>query len=149
MSKKIEAARGGEDGRWRRLRGWLRRIMPRVASIAALLLFLWLLIHEQPFYQNFQLLWPLGLFTFIVVSITVLYYGPKGFLWAKRKLLWRVRRRLVVTYLFVGLTPIVLLTTLGLLFAISISFAEQPRIVVMHMEELKREVLANARTLRE
>ena len=35
----------------------------------------------------------------------------------KRMLLWKVRRRLIVTYLLIGLTPVVLLLALGALAA--------------------------------
>jgi sigma-B regulation protein RsbU (phosphoserine phosphatase) len=127
----------------------LRRVMPRVAFAGAILLCVWLLVHEQPFYQEHDLTGLFGFATFLSVCASILYFGLRGFLWLKRHLLWRVRRRLIVTYLFVGLTPIVLLSTLGVLFAVSVSVADQPRVVAMHMNEMKKEVLANARMLRE
>jgi sigma-B regulation protein RsbU (phosphoserine phosphatase) len=131
------------------VRLWLRRVMPRVAFVGAVLLCVWLLAHEQSFYREYAVTELYGFATFLTVFASILYFGLRGFLWLKRHLLWRVRRRLIVTYLFVGLTPIVLLTTLGVLFAISVSVADQPRVVAMHMDETKKEVLANARMLRD
>ncbi|HEV7859390.1 MAG TPA: SpoIIE family protein phosphatase [Pyrinomonadaceae bacterium] len=132
-----------------KFRLWLRRVMPRVAFAGAVLLCVWLLVHEQPFYREHAITELYGFATFLTVFASILYFGLRGFLWLKRRLLWRVRRRLIVTYLFVGLTPIVLLSILGVLFAVSISVADQPRVVAMHMDETKKEVLSNARLLRD
>src|SRR5437868_4825496 len=33
--------------------------------------------------------------------------------WVRRKLLWRLRNRLVITYLFIGLAPVILLVLLS------------------------------------
>ena len=131
------------------LRLWLRRVMPSVAFVGTVLLCVWLLVHEQPFYQEHAITELFGFATLLTVCASILYFGLRGFRWLKRHLLWRVRRRLIVTYLFVGLTPIVLLSTLGVLFAISVSVADQPRVVAMHMDETKKEVLSNARMLRD
>ncbi len=37
------------------------------------------------------------------------------FRWARRRLMWRLRNRLIVTYIFIGVIPIVLLVAIGLL----------------------------------
>lgn len=141
----------GMSGRVGRIFGsvriFLRRIMPRVAIVALVSFILWELLHKRSWYQDSPLDAPLGLITFITVCAAAAYYGFKGLRWLKRRLLWRVRWRLVVTYLFVGLTPILLLTTLGVLFAISISVADYPRMVTSHLEEKKKEVVRSARNL--
>ncbi len=36
-----------------------------------------------------------------------------GFRWLKQRVLWRLRNRLIVTYVFIGVIPVVLLVTLG------------------------------------
>ncbi len=41
--------------------------------------------------------------------VVIIRYLFRFFRWASRKLLWRLRRRLVVTYLLVGIVPVVLL----------------------------------------
>src|SRR3954451_4333806 len=37
-----------------------------------------------------------------------------GFKWVKRRILWRLRNRLIVTYVFIGVIPAVLLVAMGL-----------------------------------
>ena len=38
-----------------------------------------------------------------------------GFRWVRRRILWRLRNRLIVTYMFIGVIPAVLLVTMGLI----------------------------------
>ncbi len=38
-----------------------------------------------------------------------------GFRWVRRRLMWRLRNRLIVTYVFIGVIPILLLVSMGLL----------------------------------
>ncbi len=38
-----------------------------------------------------------------------------GFRWTRRRILWRLRNRLIVTYVFIGVIPAVLLVTMGLI----------------------------------
>jgi len=38
-----------------------------------------------------------------------------GFRWVKRRILWRLRNRLIVTYMFIGVIPAVLLVGMGLI----------------------------------
>ena len=38
-----------------------------------------------------------------------------GFRWVRRRILWRLRNRLIVTYMFIGVIPAVLLITMGLI----------------------------------
>jgi sigma-B regulation protein RsbU (phosphoserine phosphatase) len=38
-----------------------------------------------------------------------------GFRWVKRRILWRLRNRLIVTYMFIGVIPAVLLIAMGLI----------------------------------
>jgi sigma-B regulation protein RsbU (phosphoserine phosphatase) len=48
----------------------------------------------------------------LVVSAAVLaiiLFGIAGFGWARQKMLWRLRNRLIVTYVFVGVIPVLLL----------------------------------------
>lgn len=149
MSESVGARDESKLKRPEQLRRWLRGVMPRVGYAAVLLFCVWLLVHESSFYQENAVAGLFGFMTFLFVMAALGYYGPKGFLWLKRRLLWRVRRRLIVTYLFVGLTPIVLLSTLGMLFAISVSVADQPRLVTMHLNETRREALSDARMLRD
>ncbi len=40
-----------------------------------------------------------------------------GLRWVRRKLIWRLRNRLIVTYIFIGVIPVILLLTIGVIAA--------------------------------
>ena len=52
-----------------------------------------------------------GWVKFLLVDALLLFFIV-GFRWSKRKLLWRLRNRLIVTYMFIGVIPAVLLVAL-------------------------------------
>src|SRR5580700_8103371 len=58
-------------------------------------------IHNSSFWMN------LSQYAGLFLAILIL------FRWMTRKLLWRLRNRLVVVYLFVGLAPVILLVLLA------------------------------------
>src|SRR5215212_10926055 len=129
-----------------RAREWTRRVMPRVAIAAGVLYVLRLLLRDTGVYKNT----PLGLIgplTFLAVCAVLAYYGLKILVRLKRKLLWRVRRRLIITYLFVGLTPVVLLLALGALAATGGSSQAMVRVVTVEIEATERQALEGARAL--
>lgn len=130
-----------------RVRTWLRRVMPRVALAAAVLFAARLMFGGTRFYEEHAVGIILQLLALVLVPLTVVYYGLRALRWAKGRLLWRVRRRLTITYLFIGLTPIILLTVLGLLFAVSTSVEGMARLVALQVEETEQETLNNARVL--
>jgi phosphoserine phosphatase RsbU/P len=49
--------------------------------------------------------------------VTTLLGIVLGLRWVRRKLIWRLRNRLVVTYVFIGVIPVILLLTIGLITA--------------------------------
>src|SRR6201987_4298254 len=55
-----------------------------------------------------------GWIEFLVFLAAVLFF-ILGFRWVKRRILWRLRNRLIVTYVFIGVIPAVLLVTMGLI----------------------------------
>lgn len=129
------------------LRAWLRRVMPGVAGAAAVLFVLRMLLAKTWLYgENFAGVL-LEFLTFFVICAALVYYCFKGLLRLKRQLLWRVRRRLIITYLFVGLTPIVLFLLLGLLSAFGGSSQGMSRIVAAQFNTTERQVRENARAL--
>jgi sigma-B regulation protein RsbU (phosphoserine phosphatase) len=122
--------------------------MPRVAMAAALAFSFWLLVRETSFLNRaFFIRRTLGVATFILVCFTLTYYGLKALRWLKRRLLWRVRRRLIITYLFVGLTPIVLLVMLGLLSAFGGSGQAMARIITAQFNTTQKQAQMDARAL--
>jgi phosphoserine phosphatase RsbU/P len=63
-----------------------------------------------------------GWVVFLVILAGVLF-SVLGFRWLKRRILWRLRNRLIVTYVFIGVIPVILLLTLA--FAAGYLFAGQ------------------------
>ncbi|HEX7314327.1 MAG TPA: SpoIIE family protein phosphatase [Pyrinomonadaceae bacterium] len=133
-------------GLFARARESFRRAMPRVALAAVALFLLRLFVRDTSLYQEtpFGLLGP---FTFFLCAAVLLYFGLKLAVRLKRRLLWKVRRRLVVTYLFVGLTPVVLLLALGALAATVGSSQAMVRVVTVEIEATERHALEGAKTL--
>ncbi|HWS88179.1 MAG TPA: SpoIIE family protein phosphatase [Pyrinomonadaceae bacterium] len=144
---------GGKSQTWERVAGLFgraregfRRAMPRAALAALALFLLRLFIRDTSLYQNT----PVGLLgpvTLVVCLLVALYFGLKLAVRLKRKLLWRVRRRLIITYLFVGLTPVVLLLVLGALAATSGSSQAMVRVVTVEIEATERQALESAKAL--
>ena len=48
---------------------------------------------------------------FLVVAAA--FFCAVGFRWVKKKLLWRLRNRLIVTYIFIGVVPVLLLAAMA------------------------------------
>ncbi|HYH85683.1 MAG TPA: SpoIIE family protein phosphatase [Pyrinomonadaceae bacterium] len=148
MGKRLQSASGRFAERMSRAREWLRRAMPRVAMASVALYILWLLIRNTEVYKNTPVRF-IGLLMACAITTTVLYYGVKILVRLKRMLLWRVRRRLIITYLFVGATPVVLLLLLGALAATGGSSQAMGRVVTVEVGATERHTLEGARALAE
>jgi sigma-B regulation protein RsbU (phosphoserine phosphatase) len=146
MSSRLQgfSERFAEGFAWARER--LRRAMPRVALAAGALFLLRLLVRDTAVYKD-TAVGLLGPLTFLACATVILYYGLKLLVRLKRALLWRVRRRLIITYLFVGLTPVVLLLALGALAATGGSTQAMVRVVTVQVGATEREALESARVL--
>jgi sigma-B regulation protein RsbU (phosphoserine phosphatase) len=131
-----------------RSRVWLRQVMPKVALAAGALFVVRLFLRNTSLYRETPL-GLLGFLTFLAVTCSVVYYVLKGFVRLKGALLWRVRRRLIITYLFAGLTPIVLLLILGYLTAVGGSSQAMARVVTAQVNSTQRQALEGGRTLAE
>jgi phosphoserine phosphatase RsbU/P len=55
-----------------------------------------------------------GWVEFLAVVAALLFF-ILGFVWVKRRILWRVRNRLIVTYVFIGVIPAILLITMAVI----------------------------------
>jgi phosphoserine phosphatase RsbU/P len=112
---------GEVPSRWRLWRSWLLRTFPgRALTLGAAIK---------------AITWPVNLFSTLppvleaidmVGSLAVLFalaYGITRYaVWAKRRLLWRVRRRLILSYVFVGVVPALLVITFFLLAGLILAF---------------------------
>ncbi len=112
---------GLTPSRWHVWRRWLLRTFPGRALLLGLAIKL--------------VTWPLG-FAFalpaaveavdMVGSLALLFAVAYGLtrlgMWAKRRLLWRVRRKLILSYVFVGVVPALLVITFFLLAGLILLF---------------------------
>src|SRR6185369_12170849 len=51
----------------------------------------------------------------LAVAAGLIYFGMRLLVLAKRRLLWRVRRKLILSYIFIGFVPALLLVAFSLL----------------------------------
>jgi sigma-B regulation protein RsbU (phosphoserine phosphatase) len=65
----------------------------------------------------------LGGWVGFLVFIAAVLFAILAFRWLKQRILWRLRNRLIVTYIFIGVIPVVLVATMG--FVTIIGFAGQ------------------------
>jgi len=121
--------------------------MRSVALLAAALLVLRLTPGLGRLFGDHLLGRTLRVLTVLTIAVAVVTYVSRGIAWFWRKLMWRVRRRLAVTYLFIGLTPIVLLGLLGLISAFGLSAEAMARLVAVQLETITAQELAAARSL--
>jgi sigma-B regulation protein RsbU (phosphoserine phosphatase) len=149
MQKQIEGQRGKAARAFVGARLWLQHVMPHLAVVSLFLLVSWLLLKDTQVFERSFIGTLLGQLTFWAVLLTSVYYGLRALRWLKRKLLWRVRRRLVITYLFVGLTPVILMTMLGLLSAFGGSGQGMARIITAQANATERQTGSSARSLAE
>ena len=112
---------GEVPSRWRIWRSWLLRTFPgRALTLGAAIK---------------AITWPVNLISTLppaleaidmVGSLALLFafaYGVTRFaVWAKRRLLWRVRRKLILSYVFVGVVPALLVITFFLLAGLILAF---------------------------
>jgi sigma-B regulation protein RsbU (phosphoserine phosphatase) len=66
------------------------------------------------------------------ILISLLYYGWQLFGWVRRKLLWKVRNKLIISFSFVGLIPVIILACIAWL-SITLIF-RQLSVVYLHNE---------------
>jgi len=55
----------------------------------------------------------LGGWVSFLSGLAIVLFGIVGFRWARRQLLWRLRNRLIVTYIFIGVIPVCLLVMIS------------------------------------
>src|SRR5258707_9693999 len=55
----------------------------------------------------------LGGWVSFLSGLAIVLFGIVGFRWARTQLLWRLRNRLIVTYVFIGVIPVILLALIS------------------------------------
>jgi phosphoserine phosphatase RsbU/P len=92
-------------------RGRVARLACYLAALAVVLFAL------QKLLGLFSLSWGehLGGWVSFLTFLACVLFFILGFRWVKRRILWRLRNRLIVTYMFIGVIPAVLLVAMGLI----------------------------------
>ncbi|MGZ8255820.1 MAG: hypothetical protein ACXWVT_13285, partial [Burkholderiaceae bacterium] len=132
--------------RWRVWRAWLLRTFPGRALVLGVLIKV--------------ITWPLGFAVALppaldaidmVGSLALLFavaYGLTRFaVWAKRRLLWRVRRKLILSYVFVGVVPALLVITFFLLAGLILAFNVSSYLVQSRVRNLTDQARFLAQTV--
>jgi len=89
----------------------------KVALIAWYLLSLDLLLFVlEKLFGIFKPAWGQGLGGWVsfLSFVVIVLFAVLAFRWLKAKLLWRLRNRLIVTYIFIGVIPVVMLVAMAL-----------------------------------
>lgn len=113
---------GDTPSKWRVWRTWLLRTFPGRALVLGLLI----KVVTWPLGFGGRALSPTVTAIDMVGSLALLFSIAYGFtrlaVWAKRRLLWRVRRKLILSYVFVGVVPTVLVIFFFLLAGLILCF---------------------------
>jgi sigma-B regulation protein RsbU (phosphoserine phosphatase) len=97
---------------WPRM-GRLARVAAYFAALDLLLLGIWSLsLLTKPGGSASLLGW-----VKFLAYVTTFLAATLGLRWLQRKLMWRLRNRLIVTYVFIGVIPVILLLCIGLITA--------------------------------
>ncbi len=137
---------GDVPSRWRVWRSWLLRTFPGRALV------LGALIKAITWPLGFAVVLPPALDAIDMVgSLALLFavaYGLTRFtVWAKRRLLWRVRRKLILSYVFVGVVPALLVITFFLLAGLILAFNVSSYLVQSRVRSLTDQARFLAQTV--
>ncbi|HUQ87157.1 MAG TPA: SpoIIE family protein phosphatase [Vicinamibacterales bacterium] len=137
---------GDVPSRWRVWRSWLLRTFPGRALVLGAVIK--------------AIVWPIKLFSTLspaldaidmVGSLALLFaiaYGVTRFaVWSKRRLLWRVRRKLILSYVFVGVVPALLVITFFLLAGLILAFNVSSYLVQSRVRNLTDQARFLAQTV--
>ena len=137
---------GEVPSRWHASRSWLLRTFPGRALVLGAVIK--------------AITWPVNLFSTLppaleaidmVGSLALLFaaaYGLTRFaVWAKRGLLWRVRRKLILSYVFVGVVPALLVITFFLLAGLIVAFNVSSYLVQSRIRNLTDQARFLAQTV--
>jgi len=127
-----------------RLRSILRRTNLWDRSAFLIIVFYGLLDAIRSVGANFRI--PTFIGFLCVVSIGYFVF-VRGIGWVRRRLLWRLRNRLIVAYLFIAVVPILLLVTMAVLSAYLLYWQFGAYLVYSDLQKRQDEVAAAAETL--
>ncbi len=87
-----------------------------------------------------------GWVTFLT-SLAIILFGIVGFRWLRTKLLWRLRNRLIVTYVFIGVIPVFLLVVISFITLYLLAGQFASFVVTSEIDSHLRSAAASSRTI--
>src|SRR6202171_6331679 len=87
---------------------WLRMSFVDVAALVILIAYAAMWVLRLFFSRT-----PQSGFFFFLALLAFGYFAVRGFLWAREHLLWSLRNRLVIAYIFIAVVPVLLLLTMA------------------------------------
>ncbi|MFM2124909.1 MAG: hypothetical protein RL328_1360, partial [Acidobacteriota bacterium] len=79
--------------------------------------------------------------------VSGLWAGVRGVRWIAEKAVWRLRHRLIITYLFIAVAPVVLLILLGLFAGYSLLLQVAMNTVTAELDDRGREIASVAESI--
>ena len=137
---------GDMPSRWQVWRRWLLKTFPGRALV------LGLAIKAITWPLGFVVTLPAWLDAIDMVGSLALLFGlaygvTRLAVWAKRRLLWRVRRKLILSYVFVGVVPALLVITFFLLAGLILAFNVSSYLVQSRVRNLTDQARFLAQTV--
>jgi hypothetical protein len=130
----------------------LRSLLPITfmgrAMLAALLIWFidWVFVRGETLFGS-SLLKKLCDYASLLGLIPLAYFAIKGAQWVTEHLLWRLRRRLIVTYLLIGALPILLLLSLIVMAGYVVVLQASESLVSRHLDGYLEQSRAVSRSL--
>ncbi len=137
---------GATPSRWFTWRRWLVGTFPGRALIIGVVIKIVTWTIEAAggtlpaFFEALDMVGSLALLFVCAYGLTRLFF------WAKRRLLWRVRRKLILSYVFVGVVPVLLVITFFLLAGLLLFFNVSSYLVKSRIRALTDQAQFLART---
>ncbi len=139
------------------IKAWLRRVLRPRTKLGkttlwfgglTLLLEVWRLLARSPAGTMLSAWTGFVLYVFVVCGLLM------GLRWTRRHIMWRLRNRLIVTYVFIGVIPVILLVVMALLagylfagqFATYVASADLQS-ELQHLESANRSLAVQLRSL--
>jgi serine phosphatase RsbU (regulator of sigma subunit) len=103
-------------------RRWVLRTLPGRILLAGIAIKILTFIAARVAPASMRLLDLVDALGGLALIFVACYGAARGVIWAKRRLLWRVRRKLILSYVFVGLVPGLLIIAFFLLAGLLLFF---------------------------
>jgi phosphoserine phosphatase RsbU/P len=89
----------------------------------------------------------LGGWVTFLTSLAIILFGIVGFRWLRGQLLWRLRNRLIVTYVFIGVIPVILLVAISIITLYLLAGQFASFVVTSEIDSHLRSTAASSRTI--